>query len=134
MKTLSYFLRIIGLVPLLIGFATLLFGLDRIPEVEILYPSVDSDLRFLAGVFASVGGLIVYISFHPKEHAKLLLYIFAGVLLGNVGRVISFIHLGPPGAAQYAIFIFTMVAASVGFVWIWLLHRNNLLETESKYR
>jgi uncharacterized membrane protein len=124
MTLYKIFLRIVGFIPLLAGGATVVLGLNRIPEVEIFYPSVDSDLRFASGIVAGVGLLILNASINPQRYGELLLFIFAGVLLGNVGRVISYVEFGEPGTLQYIIFSLTVIAASIGFFWTLVLSRS----------
>lgn len=126
-RNYKIFLRVVGLLPIIPGILTVTLGLERIPEAEILYPAVDSDLRFTAGVLTIIGVMIIYISFRAELYGRVLLFVFAGVLFGNLGRILSLVVLGAPGVQQYAIFGATVVAATIGFAWTWHLGRQGAL-------
>lgn len=127
MKAFTYYLRIVALVPFLAGLVTWIRGLHRFPDLQIFDASVDSDLRFLAGIIIGMAMLILWTSLKLKEYGQLLYIIFGFILFGTAGRVVSYVEFGEPGTLQKFIFVFATLSSTVGLMWLHRLRKQGLV-------
>ena len=93
-RGLQGLLIVCALIPLVFGTLGLTMGLDRlVPD-----PAIDADnvYRFLSGLYFTMGLLFLYVVPRVEEHTALIRLLAAGVALGALGRVLSWIDVGEP--------------------------------------
>ncbi|MEM9173326.1 MAG: DUF4345 domain-containing protein [Pseudomonadota bacterium] len=62
-------------------------------------PNVDSNHRFMAGLYLSMAPLTVWVAVSIRQHSTLIYFIALSVLFAALGRVYSIYEVGHPGGA-----------------------------------
>jgi hypothetical protein len=115
-QALLFFYGVIAIItggrPVLLGIADGAYGLP----VGTLSPVLDNNLRFLAAQWLGVGLLCCWSLPHPAQRRGAILVVAALLLLGGVGRYVSFVRTGVPSPGYLAIALSETLGAAV-FYW-----------------
>lgn len=104
---LQILLGIVAIICLLGGMNLLIKGStaflsDGVPAQPIL----DNLFRFMAGIYFSMGFLMVYVIVNIKEIQTLIYYLGVVITFSGLGRLYSVSKLGSPGKYFFTIMIF----------------------------
>ena len=103
-------LRILGLIPIVAGFASVLFGGATVPGAE--GPSAESELRFYGAWWVGAGVFLWWVAADLPRRRRLL-PAFAGLLaLGATGRLIGIVVDGAPDGQLIALMVVEYVVAA----------------------
>ena len=118
-KTLQIFLIILGLVPTITGALTMmgihdpLFADLNLPNSALL----DSDLRFLGGVWLGLGITVLATVREIEKHFALYRILWGMILLGGVGRLISLFVIGLPPVPFIGFTVLEILGAPIFVYW-----------------
>ena len=118
-KTLQIFLIILGLVPTITGALTMmgihdpLFADLNLPNSALL----DSDLRFLGGVWLGLGITVLATVREIEKHFALYRILWGMILLGGVGRLISMFVIGLPPVPFIGFTVLEILGAPIFVYW-----------------
>jgi uncharacterized protein DUF4345 len=87
---------VLGLIPVVTGAASLLFGSDVISGGETTSANVESELRFYAAWWIGAGAFLISLAPRIEEHAAGLRAVCGLLVLGAVGRLIGIATAGRP--------------------------------------
>ncbi len=125
-KTLRIFLIILGLVPTITGALTMmgihdpLFADLNLPHSALL----DSDLRFLGGIWLGLGITVLATVRELEKHFPLYRILWGMIFLGGVGRLISMFVIGLPPAPFIGFTVLEIVGAPIFLYWHYQLAKN----------
>ncbi|MEO0439497.1 MAG: DUF4345 domain-containing protein [Pseudomonadota bacterium] len=113
---------LIGLVPLFLGGTGVLMGAQAmVPEPELYsLPAInalDSQYRYLAGVYIAVGLMILWSAGDVKGRASLLRFAMLGWFIGGCARALSWLTVGEPADWQVSGMIVELVVPVVIMLW-----------------
>ena len=99
---LQIVLGVLSLIPLAFAVMGLWFGAAYfLPAGEVPAP-LDNQLRYLSGVYLLVSLLLWWAIPNVERHGRLLGFICLALVVGGIGRVISWLTLGPGDPGQIA--------------------------------
>ena len=105
-------LRVLSLIPIVAGAASVLFGAALMPDAGAATPSVESELRFYGAWWLGAGLFLQGVAGDRAGRARLLLP-FAGLLaLGATGRLIGIVVDGEPHAQFVVLMVVEYVVAA----------------------
>lgn len=125
-KLLQTFLVILGLVPTITGVLTMmgihdpLFANLNLPHSALL----DSDLRFLGGVWLGLGLTVLATVRSLEKHFVLYRILWGMIFLGGVGRLISMFIIGLPPVPFIAFTVLEIAGAPIFVYWHWKLTKS----------
>ncbi|SIO20074.1 protein of unknown function [Parasphingorhabdus marina DSM 22363] len=113
---------LIGLIPLYLGGTGMLFGAAAmVPEPELYsLPAInalDSQYRYLAGVYVAVGLMILWSAGDVKGRASLMRFAMLGWFIGGCARGLSWLTVGEPADWQVSGMIVELVVPVVILLW-----------------
>jgi len=110
-------LRVLAVVPIMAGIATVLFGSDIIPGGGRPGASVESELRFYGAWWIGAGLFLLSLAPRIEERGRELQAFAALLALGAVGRVIALVDDGRPHAQFLVLLGVEIVVAGVLVAW-----------------
>ncbi len=125
---LKTFTAILGLVPVLTGLATMLGVHDPIYQGLGLPadPLLDSNLRFLGGVWLGLGLVVLWIVPRILSHVVLFRVAWLMIFLGGTGRLASLFLVGLPPVPFIAFTALEIIGAPAFVLW-----HNRLLRQQA---
>ncbi|MEO6832807.1 MAG: DUF4345 domain-containing protein [Chitinophagaceae bacterium] len=118
---LRILLSLVALICLLGGTNLLLKGtVSFLPEGTPPQRVLDNLLRFLSGIYFSLGFLMAWVVFHLPQETELIYFIGLVVIFSGLGRLYSRIKVGSAGKYFDFIMVFEMVLGLVivGLEWM----------------
>jgi hypothetical protein len=118
-RLLQIFTSILGLVPILTGIVGL-FGLSDPIYANANLPSdamLDSNLRFLSGVWLGLGLTVIWLIPRIETQTVLFRVLWGMIFLGGVGRLLSMLVLGWPPIPFIAFTVLEIVGAPIFIAW-----------------
>jgi len=118
-KLLQILLTILGLVPTITGTLTMmgindpLFAQLHLPHSALL----DSDLRFLGGVWLGLGITVLATVRDLEKHYPLYRILWSMIFLGGIGRVLSMLIIGMPPIPFIGFTVLEIIGAPVFLYW-----------------
>lgn len=118
-KTFQIFLVILGLVPTITGILTMmgindpLFADLNLPHSALL----DSDLRFLGGVWLGLGITVLATVREVEKHFALYRILWGMIFLGGIGRLISMFVIGLPPVPFIGFTVLEILGAPIFVYW-----------------
>lgn len=118
-KALQVVTTILGLVPLgtgligLMGLSDPLYASLGIPASPVL----DSNLRFLSGVWLGVGCAVLWLVPRIASQGVLFRALWGMIFLGGVGRALSMVYAGWPPAPFIAFTALEIIGAPLFVYW-----------------
>ncbi len=95
-------LRILAIVPIVAGSATVLFGSDIIREHGTVTPSVESELRFYGVWWIALGIFLASLAPRIEERGRELRIVCGLLFLGGLARLWAIVDVGRP-ATDYVV-------------------------------
>lgn len=95
-RGLQVMLALLAGVALSAGTVTVLTGASTILASGSVSPSVDSELRFYAAWYAGLGLVLLWSALHVESATTVIRAVCAVLLVGALGRVISWSDAGRP--------------------------------------
>lgn len=89
-------LTLLGLVALVFGSLSVVFGGELVLGAGTVSPSVDSELRYYAAWYAVAGVVALRAALRVETEGRTIRALSAALFLGGCGRVISLIATGTP--------------------------------------
>ena len=117
MGAFRFFTILIGLVPLFLGVTGVLFGAAEHGGSETISAALDSQYRYLAGVYVAVGAMILWSAGDMRGRAMLLRFAMLGWFLGGLARGVSWMTVGEPASWQVSGMAIELVVPVV--MWWW---------------
>ncbi len=118
-RPLQVLTAILGAVPLLTGFVGL-FGLSDPIYASANLPAnalLDSNLRFLSGVWLGLGLAVMWLVPRIDSQTVLFRVLWGMIFLGGVGRLLSMFFVGWPPAPFIAFTVLEIVGAPIFIAW-----------------
>ncbi len=110
---------VLALVPISTGIITMrgvrdpLYRPLHLPEVPVL----DSNLRFLGGVWLGVGLALLWTVPAIEQQGTLFRWLWGAVFLGGVGRLLSWLIIGAPPPSYIGFLLLEIVGAPLFIYW-----------------
>lgn len=124
-SVLKYTLYLIAIVVAITGLNVLFGGASAIPgALGAAETTVDNELRFFSVFWLAYGVFSFWVARHIQVQYKFIPFIALAFFLGGVGRLISFLTVGPPAS----ILIPAMVLEFVIPVFIYIFYRKLYLK------
>lgn len=118
-RLLQIFTAILGAVPILTGIVGL-FGLSDPIYADASLPAsaiLDSNLRFLSGVWLGLGLTVIWLIPRIETQTVLFRVLWGMIFLGGVGRLFSMFSVGWPPVPFIAFTVLEIVGAPVFVLW-----------------
>jgi hypothetical protein len=117
---------VLALVPIFTGIITMLGVRDplyrplHLPEVPVL----DSNLRFLGGVWLGLGLAMLWTVPVIEQQATVFRWLWVAVFLGGVGRLLSWLLIGTPPRPYIGFLLLEIVGAPLFIYWQWRVEQS----------
>jgi hypothetical protein len=95
-KTLQYFLGLFGAIAIIIALLHIVIGPSSIPGSVPVNPTMDSEDRFYAVLFAAYGVALLWCIRGIEKKSRTVHFLSATFFAGGVARLISIAAVGPP--------------------------------------
>ncbi|MFI7415614.1 DUF4345 domain-containing protein [Streptomyces sp. NPDC049627] len=95
-RTLQTVLVLLALIVLGTGGLDIVAGPAALPGHPEVSTTVDSNYRFFAGVWTTLGLVLLRLVPHVERNGAALRVVFGAVFLGGVARLVSFLAVGAP--------------------------------------
>ncbi|QGV82141.1 DUF4345 domain-containing protein [Streptomyces ficellus] len=95
-------LALLALFVLVTGVLEIAVGPSLLPGGPDVDTTVDSNYRFFAGIWCSLGIVLAVAARDPGGHATPLRAVFGAVFLGGIARGVSYLDVGAPHALHTA--------------------------------
>jgi len=132
-KLLQITLVVLGAIPLVTGTLTLLQGVHALDIFGISLPEtvtdniiLDSEMRFLGGIWTAIGVMVYAIVPTIEQRTLLFRLIATAIILGGIGRLLSLVLIGKPPAMFVALIGLELVGMPLLVLW-----QSRLAETVS---
>jgi hypothetical protein len=118
-RALQVLTAVLGAVPILTGLVGLLglgdpiYAGAEIPANALL----DSNLRFLSGVWLGLGLTVIWLIPRIETQTVLFRVLWGMIFLGGVGRLLSMIFVGWPPIPFIAFTVLEIVGAPIFVAW-----------------
>ncbi|MEM8837528.1 MAG: DUF4345 domain-containing protein [Pseudomonadota bacterium] len=124
---LQIVLACLSLVPGFYGLYNLWTGVSRFSPVAVLDPTLDRQFRFQSGIYFGLAMLIWWLI--PRIHLETGLFRVAvlAVFLGGLGRLLSYITIGPPSPVAIGAMVLEL---SIPVLIIW---QNAIREPKERW-
>ncbi|WP_394693657.1 DUF4345 domain-containing protein [Hyphobacterium sp.] len=96
-RGLQIFLAVFSLAPLYFGVTGVLFGAAGHMSAEAVTPDLDSQFRYLSGLYIGFAALIWWFIPNVDRHVWLFRLMTLAVFLGGLSRLYSYLTVGAPG-------------------------------------
>ena len=117
MKNLTRFLYVLGLVPIVAGGATVLFGADSVPSPGEPSANLESELRFYAVWYIGAGLALWWLAPRIADHAREF-RVFCGLLfLTGCSRILAALNTDWPSTGQMALLVVELTLPVVLVTW-----------------
>jgi len=101
-RGLQIVLGVLSLIPLTFAILGLWLGAGYFLPAGEVPAALDNQLRYLSGVYVLVSLLLWWAIPNVERHGRLLAFICLALVIGGVGRAISWLTLGPGDPGQMA--------------------------------
>jgi len=101
-RGLQIFLAIFSLAPLYFGVTGVLSGAAGHMPVEAVTPDLDSQFRYLSGMYIGFTALIWWFIPNIDRHVWLFRLLTLAIFLGGLSRLLSFLTVGAPAPEMVA--------------------------------
>ncbi|MES2048050.1 MAG: DUF4345 domain-containing protein [Pseudomonadota bacterium] len=118
-RLLQILTAILGMVPILTGTIGL-FGLSDPIYASAGLPAnalLDSNLRFLSGIWLGVGLTVIWLIPRIETQTVLFRVLWGMIFLGGVGRLLSMFFVGWPPIPFIAFTVLEIVGAPIFVAW-----------------
>jgi hypothetical protein len=119
---------VLALVPIFTGIISMLGVRDplyrplHLPEIPVL----DSNLRFFGGIWLGLGLAMLWTVPSIEQQGTLFRWLWVGVLLGGVGRLVSCLVVGAPPRPFIGFLVLEIVGAPLFIYWQWRVAQSTI--------
>ena len=107
-------------------------GLDR-SVIEHFDPVLDSQVRYLGAIWLGLGVIQLIGLGDPRRYRAVLECTFAAVILGGIGRVLSWLHFGMPQNDVGSIFVKAAMGIELALIpLVWIAFRISMRQNTSE--
>lgn len=126
-RGLQIFLAIFSLAPLYFGVTGVLFGAAGHMPAEAVTPDLDSQFRYLSGLYIGFTALIWWFIPNIDRHVWLFRLLTLAIFLGGLARLFSYLTVGAP-APELVAGIGIEIALPLIIIWQTAVARKAQLE------
>ncbi len=108
-KSFQIFLGLFGVIAILIASLHIFFGPSAIPGSVPVNPTMDSEDRFYATLFAAFGVALIWCIKDIEKKAREVYFLTATFFIGGLARVVSISQVGLPNLFFIAMTILELV-------------------------
>ncbi|WP_417622458.1 DUF4345 domain-containing protein [Parasphingorhabdus sp.] len=108
---------LIGMIPLFLGVTGIIFGAADHAGGEAVSAALDSQYRYLAGVYVAVGVMIFWSASDIRGRANFLRFAMLGWFIGGLARVVSWLTVGEPASWQVSGMIIELAVPILLLLW-----------------
>ncbi|MBK9521327.1 MAG: DUF4345 domain-containing protein [Rhodocyclaceae bacterium] len=95
-KIFQIFLVLFGITAILIALLHVIFGPSAIPGSVPVNPTMDSEDRFYATLFAAYGAVLIWCVRDIERKTKVVYFLALTFFVGGLARIVSIFAVGPP--------------------------------------
>lgn len=114
---MQVFLTFLGLVALVAGLATVLFGVASIVGAEDVSGTVDSEMRFYATWYAGAGVLLLWSARRLDSDTWIIRGIAGTLFAAGCSRALSWVAVGEPHLVAQVLMVIELVLPFVIVTW-----------------
>jgi len=120
---------VLALVPISTGIISMrgvrdpLYRSLQLPEVPVL----DSNLRFLGGVWLGLGLALLCTVLSIEQQGPLFRWLWVAVFLGGLGRLLSWVLIGAPPRPYIGFLLLEIVGAPLFIYWQWRVAQSAIV-------
>ncbi len=100
-----------------IGFDSVVRGVDSVVGAGAGDASLDSEIRFYAAWYVAMGGLLLWAARRPRLETATVRAVCAGFFIAACGRLISLVTVGTPHALAITLMVIEFVVPAVLLPW-----------------
>jgi len=115
-RGLQIFLAVFSLAPLYFGITGVLFGAAGLMPLESVTPGIDSQFRYLSGLYIGFAALIWWFIPNIDRHVWLFRLVTLAIFLGGLSRLLSYLTVGAP-APEMMVGIGIEMALPLIIIW-----------------
>ncbi|MEM9893534.1 MAG: DUF4345 domain-containing protein [Actinomycetota bacterium] len=101
---------VLALIPSSTSILTLVVGMARFVDADEVNVALDSNLRYLGGVYLALALLALWCVIRIEERADGLVFVAGAIFLGGIGRLISIADVGAPGTYTWFVLVIELGA------------------------
>lgn len=101
-RGLQIFLAVFSLAPLYFGITGVLFGAAGLMPAEAVTPGLDSQFRYLSGLYIGFAAIIWWFIPNIDRHVWLFRLVTLAIFLGGLARLYSYLSVGAPAPEMVA--------------------------------
>lgn len=101
-RGLQIFLAVFSLAPLYFGITGILFGAAGLMPAGDVTPDIDSQFRYLSGLYLGFTAIIWWFIPNIDRHVWLFRYVTLAIFLGGLARLYSYLTVGAPAPEMMA--------------------------------
>ena len=116
-SALAWVIRIFGISCCAIAPAHLALGIAAIPGAGTHNATLDSENRFYAAMFLGFGGALVWTAMDLQARAATFRALMGVFFVGGLGRVASWIAMGPPAPLFIGLLVVELVFPAALVIW-----------------
>ena len=116
-RWLRVLVTVMGLVMVVAGALTVLFGADSVPREGVVTPDVDSEMRFYAVWYVAMGVLLLRGAPSVENESVVIRLVGVGFFVAGCARALSWIAVGRPHASQVALMVIELILPLVIIPW-----------------
>ena len=114
---MQLFLTFMGLVMVVAGTLTVLFGASSVPREGVVTPDVDSEMRFYAVWYPVVGMLLLRSVPQVEAATTIVRLVGAGFFVAGCARALSWAVVGQPHTIAIVLMVIELVLPLVIIPW-----------------
>lgn len=100
----------LALIPTTTSIITMALGMERFVDADEVVVGLDSNFRYLGGVYLGVALLVIWGVLRIEERAQALVFVAGAIFLGGIGRLISIADVGAPGIYTWFVLVIELGA------------------------
>lgn len=120
---LQVVLGLFSVIPLAFAALGLVSGMAGADPATPVSAAIDNQYRYMSGVYVLVSFLLWYAIPKIETHFRLISFICAALVIGGLGRLVSYLTVGPGTPQQWA-GMFIELGSPILLVWLWFVVRS----------
>jgi hypothetical protein len=116
-RALQFLLRLMGVVMVVVGLATVVAGAASVPNEGIVTPDIDTEMRFYAVWYAVSGALLLRAVPNLESETWTVRLVAGGFFLAGCARVLSWIVVGRPHVSAIVLMTLELVLPLMIIPW-----------------
>lgn len=123
-KAYKGLLTFLGFVPVVVGSATVLLGVDSVPGADEASATVDSEMRFYAVWYVGTGVVLLWSARNLERAGTLIRGIAVLLFVAGLSRLLSWAMVGAPHRAAQVLMVIELVLPWVIVSWQVAIERS----------